>query len=329
MKYDVAIVGAGIAGTSCAYFLNQAGLKVLLIDKKDIASGGSGAAGAFISPKIEKHGELNQLSQKAYKFSLNFYKENFPDLITISELTHIIEKKESYLNESGLVNAEQVCEALSGGIDFQVQNVKNLEEIPAKKIILSTGAYEPLLKKPYLKLRAIFGHRIDIKSSTDVAHHYHEEVSISKSVLKNNTYHSSIGATHDVHMKFEDVKTYDVKVGRTMLLEKASKTLSLKDVEIIQDHLGFRSGSNDYMPHLGNFVDEEKTIEKFPQIKHGRYYKDLIYHENIFTFNGLGGYGFVLAPYLAKILSNHITEGKEIPQEFLVERFFRRWVKKR
>ena len=47
MIYDTAIIGAGINGCSCAYFLREAGQNVVLIDREGIASGGSGAAGAF------------------------------------------------------------------------------------------------------------------------------------------------------------------------------------------------------------------------------------------------------------------------------------------
>ena len=325
MQYDVAVVGAGIAGCACAYFLHQAGLKVLLIDKDGIASGGSGAAGAFISPKIEKSGALQQLSQKAYNFSLHFYKTYFPELIHIAKLHHIVDGKETLLDESGLVEAQKVCEALVEGVTFMQKDVEDVTTINAKKIILATGAYPSLFKKPYISLRAIFGHRIDIITSTPILHHYHEKVSISQS----RDGRSSIGATHDVHMSFSDIKSYDFNRGREELLSKAAQTLHLQDVKVVQDYIGFRSGSNDYMPHLGKFVDEETTIKKYPQIVHGRYYKELLYHEDIYTLNGLGGYGFVLAPYLADILTQHIVKAQELPSELLIERFFRRWVKRR
>jgi tRNA 5-methylaminomethyl-2-thiouridine biosynthesis bifunctional protein len=44
--------------------------------------------------------------------------------------------------------------------------------------------------------------------------------------------------------------------------------------------------------------------------------------------NGSGGYGFVLAPYLARILKEHITGAKKIPSSLTPARFFARWAKK-
>ena len=64
-KYDAIVVGAGIAGCSSAYFLKEKGLKVLVIDRSGVAaSGGSSAAGAFVSPKIGKGSNLQGLPMK-------------------------------------------------------------------------------------------------------------------------------------------------------------------------------------------------------------------------------------------------------------------------
>ena len=88
-NYDVAIIGAGINGCSLAYELHKRGKKVVVFEKEGIASGGSGAAGAFINPKISKSGPLKELIEEAYLYSLDFYRKNFTQHTTIAPLLHI------------------------------------------------------------------------------------------------------------------------------------------------------------------------------------------------------------------------------------------------
>jgi hypothetical protein len=49
------------------------------LDKGDVASGGSGAAGAFLSPLLGKDNNFKSLVNKALIFSTIFYKNNFKD----------------------------------------------------------------------------------------------------------------------------------------------------------------------------------------------------------------------------------------------------------
>jgi gamma-glutamylputrescine oxidase len=48
-KYDIAIVGGGVAGISCAYWLAKYGKKVLVIDKNKIGQGASGRNAGFLT----------------------------------------------------------------------------------------------------------------------------------------------------------------------------------------------------------------------------------------------------------------------------------------
>ncbi|HFQ61426.1 MAG TPA: FAD-dependent oxidoreductase [Epsilonproteobacteria bacterium] len=77
--YDTIIIGAGIAGATAAYTLTQQNQKVLVLDKNGIASGGSGAAGAFVSPKIGKGSALQTLTNEAFSFAKAFYLSTCPE----------------------------------------------------------------------------------------------------------------------------------------------------------------------------------------------------------------------------------------------------------
>lgn len=370
--YDVLIIGAGINGCCSAYTLAQAGLKVALIDQEGIASGGSGAAGAFISPKISKAGELKKIMSEAHTEALTFYTTHFPHFTLVKPLLHIAnspkegEKVESFKHETHLkhstlphtiqtllsdealhsssiyfdigavVDAQGVCHAMAEGIDFYPHKVESLihmdemwqvGDLLAKHIVLAIGAYPKLLPIDYVGLRGIWGHRIDIETSTHIPCILHHHVSISPTSKSGVV---AIGATHDVHYSPFSGEPYDLEQGRVQLLEKASKTLKLSNINILNDYTGLRSGSNDYLPMLGNLVDTNTTLEKYPHIRHGERVNpsEYIYYPNVTMINGSGGYGFVLAPYLAKRLRDFLVEGKAMDPILSPSRFFPRWAKR-
>ena len=356
--YDACVIGAGINGCSVAYHLNKSGKRVALFDREAIGAGGSGAAGAFISPKFTKGGELKELMETAYLFSLDFYAKQFPSCIKNAPLLHIAKYEDEaqklaafkqntalkigtpplhvtqiltplaqksekvYLLNGGVVDAKGVCCEMVLGIDFFNAEVKSLVwregyyelgGIKAKEVILSIGAYEPVVDEPYINLRGIWGHRIDIRTSTRTEVTMHHYVSISKcqeGVM-------AIGATHDVHYHPQKNKEpYDIESGRAELLEKANMTIELKDVEVLNDYTGLRSGSNDYLPLVGRIVDAKKSGD------------EPVYRPNLYMINGVGGYGFVLAPFIAKQLCEHIVSGKEIDPVMDPARFYKRYMKR-
>ncbi|MFY9141435.1 NAD(P)/FAD-dependent oxidoreductase [Sulfuricurvum sp.] len=373
LPYDVIIIGAGINGCCSAYTLHKAGLRVALIDQEGIASGGSGAAGAFISPKISKAGELKEIMSEAHAEALNFYATHFPSLTLIKPLLHIAnspkegEKVESFKHETrikhsniphkiqtllsdealnassiyfdmgAVVDAQGVCKAMTEEIDFYLFKVEkfihadslwHVGNLCGKHLILSIGAYPKLLPIDYVGLRGIWGHRIDMETSTHIPCILHHHVSISPTTKEGIV---AIGATHDVHYSPFSGKAYDAEQGRKILLEKASKTLKLNNINIISDYMGLRSGSNDYLPMLGSLVDAEATLEKHPHMRHGQAVdpSDYIYYPNLTMINGSGGYGFVLAPYLAKRLKEFIVDGRATDPILSPSRFFPRWAKRK
>lgn len=373
MIYDTAIIGAGINGCSCGYFLREAGQNVVLIDREGIASGGSGAAGAFISPKFTKGGPLKELLEEAYLFSLDFYTQNFPEQIQRARLLQIANSDENavrlnafketttlsfsgdisdveplltpyakacvsiVLEEGGVVDAQAMCEALAAGIDLKNEKVDTLAysdgfwqagSVRAKRVILATGSYDFVVEMPYLQLRRVWGHRIDVRTSTKVPFSIHHHLSVSPSSDDGTV---AIGATHDLHFDPFGDEAYDYDAGRRELLEKALKSVQLEDVEVLRDYTGLRSGSNDYLPIAGRVVDASNSLEKGLDLINIKKVGDeqFVYYPELYMINGSGGYGFVFAPFLAKQLSDHICEGKALDPELSPSRFFRRWAKKR
>jgi tRNA 5-methylaminomethyl-2-thiouridine biosynthesis bifunctional protein len=370
--YDVVIIGAGINGSSVAFEMIRAKKKVLVLDMDGVAGGGSGAAGAFISPKFSKAGELKELIGDAFVYSMEFYEQNFSKFLTKAQLLHIAQdsnsgeilqhyKKNTHLDlkslpskvldtlkphaksmqhislDAGVVDAKATCQEMIKGAVFKKERVESLEyddglwvineTYSAKDVVLATGAYEQIIKEPYLKLRGVWGHRIDIKTTTKNLYSIHQEVSISPS--KDGVL--AIGATHNVHYHPQtSTKPYDVEEGRAELLQKASKTLNLENVEVIKDYMGLRSGSFDYIPIVGSLVLSSETMaSKNIRFKTKKpLFDEYVYYPNLYMINGNGGYGFVLAPYLAKMLKDKILSDKKISDRLSPARFFARWAKK-
>ena len=364
--FDIIIVGAGINGCSLAYSLNKRGQSVLVLEQDDIASGGSGAAGAFINPKISKSGPLKELIEKAYLYALPFYRENFNNHTTLAPLLHIAKYEDEndkveyfkthtslktgdipaelsssltphansfssvYIKDNAIVEAKHVCEAMLEGI----QREKVKVEVPkyedgfwcinlyrAKKLVLCTGGYDEIVKEPYIKLRRIFGQRCEIESSTLMRATVHHEVSVS-ATKKNGRI--AVGASH--HLDKEMMPTKEE--GEAELIRLAQKSVKLDDLRLISSFTGMRSGSNDYLPMLGSVVKAQESIHKHPETLKGNKELELEYYPELYMINGVGGYGFVLAPYLSKLMSEHLIDGQELPEYLAPKRFFYRWAKK-
>ena len=168
--YDVVVIGTGIAGCSVAYALQQKGQDVLLVDRSAApASGGSGAAGAFVSPKIGKGSPLQSLTNEAFEYAKEFYLEHFPEQFTQSGIVRmpkdaedaqkfklyeefniskyeylnaeqlaslgIREKHDSFLfDEAGVCDAQGMCQAIWERVAFRQFEVVALRQAQGPSI---------------------------------------------------------------------------------------------------------------------------------------------------------------------------------------------------
>ena len=386
MQYDYVIVGAGIAGCSTSYFLNEkeSNKKILLIDRNsDVAIGASGTAGAFLSPLLGKPNKFKSLVNKSLKFSTKLYKDiankfiinegvmripkdeedkdKFYSYMEFNDFDYELKEEGAFFPIGSKVNSYEICKILSKNCDkkfnYEVKHISHKDnvwvindEITAKNLILTTGADVSLIEEYYFNIRAVWGQRIDIKTSTCIPINYHKECSISVSQEIQNEdgfYETTIGATHHRFNCDKDVCNYCLKVpnmnnctsfGYTKevnnsdtkeLLKLALDIIDLKDIEVINTKIGARASSIDYFPMVGNLINTKKTLNKFPYIMHGTNVQKqrLEYYDNLYVLNGVSGRGFVLSPYLAKQLVDFIVDEKELEDYITINRLFTKWVR--
>lgn len=365
LNYDYVIIGAGISGCSVAYELSKYNSNILIIDKNvDVASGASGAAGAFLSPLLGKNNPFKDLVTKSLKYSTHFFKTNFPKYINTCGTTRIPqneideekfksyipfmdfdyekENKGYYFKIGSVVDSFHMCQAMlelssksvAKRFGYEVTKVVPSgdswiinDEILAKKIIFTTGSEVSLIDQFYLKIRPVWGQRIEVSTSTTFNHNYHKACSISQSKsYKGNKHFVSVGATH--HRDVDEID--DIDANTKELLQKANEIKELKDVTVLNHYTGARACSIDYFPIVGNIIDSTKTLADFPYLVNGTHVDSTRFTRftNAYVLTGVGGRGFVLAPYLASLLVNSIIENKELDKSITIDRLFQREVKR-
>ncbi len=76
MHSDVLIIGGGVIGTACAYFLSKRGVKVLVLERSHLGAGASGTTAAIISiGGSSGTPELHPLNVESYRLILDSEKD--------------------------------------------------------------------------------------------------------------------------------------------------------------------------------------------------------------------------------------------------------------
>jgi len=363
--YDTIIIGAGIAGCCTAYALQEKGHKVLLIDRSGVAaSGGSGAAGAFVSPKIGKGSELQTLTNEAFHYAKDFYIKHFlkhfsntgivrmPKDEDDAEKFNIYEKfnnskyryvdheklkslgikesKDSFIfEEAGVCDAPRLCSAILEKIPHAQYDVKSLLFKDNTWIVGSYRSKNIVLATGYQN--DLFDMRyMGVKGTWGSRGDYSSSLDLKVSMHKSISISLNIdgiikvGATH---IKSKEPCMMCDGEPLKGLFETASKMVDTGDFILKETFCGMRSGSKDYFPLVGKVIDVPFMFENYPNIKKGA--KPLLKHiENLYICNGLGGRGFVFAPLMAELLSKCIVNGDTIDSRVNPDRLFLKWCRK-
>lgn len=364
--YDAIVVGAGVAGCSIAHSLYQRGLNVLILDQaSSVANGGSGAAGAFVSPKIGKASPLQELTNTAFDYAVKFYQENFPQHFHQTGVIRIpkdakdnakfpLYREHSYPNfedidshaiaqigidsefdgflfpTAGVCDSKALCQALIESIPFQSVAVETIEYID--------GIWTINRQFQTKKLILATGYKDNL---IDLSY-----MGIRATWGSRGDFKSTLPITQSIHKDLSISKNFDgvIKIGATHnkayspclnchneplkpLLDKASKLIDISQLELKEVFCGMRSGSHDYFPLVGGVVDVEYMFQHHPKIKQGAKVP-LKMINNLYIINGLGGRGFVFAPLMAKMLADNIVENTPLDSRIDPNRLFLKWCRK-
>lgn len=288
-------------------------------------------------------------------------KEKFKEYIPYIDFEYSLKEEGCFFPIGSQVKTLDICQKMTKNIEkrfsYEVKKIVYNEnyytlndEYLTKNLILTTGADTTLIGEQYFNIRPVWGQRIVVETSTCIDINYHKECSVSTSVATDNddTYLVSIGATHHRFncdssvctqcLKEPNINNFirlskdenRVNTDTEILLNRANDIVKLENVKVKEIKIGARASSVDYFPMVGGLIDSKKTLDLFPHIKKGTHVQNhrLSQYDSLFVINGLGGRGFVLAPYLAHLLCEHIIHQSELPSNITTHRLFKRWAKK-
>ena len=365
--YDLVVVGAGIAGCSIAYTAQQKQKNILIIDKASTpATGGSGAAGAFISPKLGKETVLLNLTNLAFKYSNNFYKNNFykyfdqsgivrlpkdakdalnleyyrsiidapSELLTPHELEKMGVKSQLdslYFKDGGVCDAQDLCKEMVKDIEYLQIELSNLELQENIWVINSQiKAKNIVLATGYLGYKDLLKY-MGINGIWGSRGDFYTSSKIKVCMHENisvSALNNGILKIGATHVRAKNPCMVCDGEPLKGLISSAKELANIDELKLKETFCGMRSSSRDYFPTVGRIIDTKFMLENYPNIKKGYNKAPLEYFDNLYIFNGLGGRGFVFAPLMAKWLYEHIFEDKEIDSSVSPDRLFLKWARK-
>lgn len=343
--YDYLIIGQGIAGTTITHQLISEGYKVCVVDENPISSSSKIASGLW-NPVVLKRMKKVWFADKMMEALLPFYSDieektgaSFIDNKKIKRILNSIEEQNNWHEESDSPAFEEILASsiekntnkklnaefglgtviTSGRINvleylkaskayFQGQHAYHEDSIlyqdihwaeelvswkgyKAKHLIFCEGhqtRFNPWFS--YLPLAPTKGEVLKVKSDINLDF----PVNGGKFILPlgDNTY--KIGATY----AWDELNEQPTEDGLEQL-KKGWNKISPTNFETIEHQAGIRPTVKDRRPLLGTHPN----------------------HRNIHILNGLGSRGILMAPYLAKCLSNHINKHEYLHPEMDITRF--------
>ncbi|SFV51763.1 FAD dependent oxidoreductase [hydrothermal vent metagenome] len=367
--YHTIIIGSGIAGATVAYTLKSRGVDILLLDRSSVAaSGGSGAAGAFVSPKIGKGSPLQRLTNEAYLFARDFYLQNFPKEFSQTGVIRIpkdLDDAKKFLEyepynqseyswmdarqldslginsdfdsflfaDAGLCDAPALCRTMVEDIPKEQLDVSRIEYVDGCWIV-SDGDRDYLASTVVLSTgyqNQLFDMRyMGVRGTWGSRGDYYSTLALSTSMHKQISISANIDGI--------------IKIGATHLKStQPCRVCDGKPLASLEERASTMVDTSDFKLKETFCGMRSGSKDYFPLV--GRViavesmltnYPNLpkgakppLEHlPNLYIANGYGGRGFVFAPMMADALSKLILDGIEVDRSIDPDRLFLKWCRR-
>ncbi|WP_457596555.1 NAD(P)/FAD-dependent oxidoreductase [Hydrogenimonas sp.] len=368
MRYDAIVVGAGIAGICAAWWLKKAGFSVCLVDKKGVLAGASGAAGAFLSPRLGRGGPLQRVTNDAYRFALHFYATHTPQAFNQKGLLRLPKDEKDaraferyrpfidihyddvnperyghvaseYLSMGGyffpdaaFVDPRSVAHALLEGIDTRF----GTQQFP----IYRRGVWEVGKLKADVVVLATGAAPWPVALPwLHIGGVWGERCDLFSDAEIPVTLHQKLSVSANVEGLVRIGATHvrndsrsEIERVNQLLVDAIAIVPGLKDQRIARILAGHRASVADHLPVVGQAGDMDATGKRFrgaPPKRIRPEERAVAKIPGLYLLNGLGGRGFVFAPMMGDILARTITGGTHPAPHLSPDRFLLRHLRHR
>ncbi len=364
--YDTIVIGAGIAGVSTAFWLKEAGQRVLLVDKNGLLAGASGAAGAFLSPRLGKGGPLQQITNEAYRFALEFYErytaeaffqkglvripkdsddagrflefESYIDIpysrVTAAQYPHIdpssMEEGALFFPDSAFVDPKRAAYKLIEGFE----TVWGIDADPR----FSGGLWRLGRYRAGKIVFAVGADRIPLHLPyIRIGGLWGERVDLRSDADIPVTLHKKISVSANVggivrvgatHVRNDDRS--EIERLNALITDAVSLVPGLSDQSLAKIYGGYRSSVSDHFPLAGEVADVVAAKSVLGTPKRGCSPKpgDIPRIRGCHIIGAFGGRGFVFAPLIAKMLADSIIKQETIDSRISPDRLLLRYLRR-
>ncbi len=365
-RYDTIVLGAGIAGVCAAYWLKEAGQKVLLLDKKGLLAGASGAAGAFLSPRLGKGGDLQRITNEAYAFALGFYAKRVPEAFFQKGLVRIpkdgsdAEKFRVYEKHLDipfrLCGAEELPFISKEALEycaFCFEDAAFVDPMSvARKLVEGVdtafgAAYTPQKVGGRWRVGRYLAENIVIATGSDtlpveipyikIGGVWGERVDVKSGADIPVTLHRQISVSANIggtvrigatHVR-DDARS-EIERVNDLIVSAIELVPGLKDQTLMRIYAGMRSSVNDHFPLVGAVADLQESAKrlKSPPKSVKPESEEVVRKEGCYIVGCFGGRGFVFAPLMGKMLAEKIVDGKIVDLSVSPDRYLLRALRK-